>query len=161
MARVVGPSSCRRPRHVQLRLLSVMSDSCSMASNRIPGAADTANKAANAREVPCTKRKFVRDDGGKPVASRVKHPRVTSTVLQSRNSNIGPRHRGPRLETAPPSGREPSDTLREFEYSESEIEILETIGSGDHAIVYRISAGGRPFVLKMASVHIARYYSHV
>jgi hypothetical protein len=125
-----------------------------MASNFIPGAADTANKASSARALSCTKRKHVLDDDEITVASGVKHRRVHSTILQSRNSNIGPRGRGTRSEATPPSSRNGSDTLREFEYSESEIKILEVLGSGDHAIVCRISAGGRTFALKMASMHM-------
>jgi hypothetical protein len=45
-----------------------------------------------------------------------------------------------------------SDMPREFEYSESEIEVLKVIGSGDHSVVYRIAAGGRTFALKVVSI---------
>jgi hypothetical protein len=50
----------------------------------------------------------------------------------------------------PPSFLACSDVIREFEYSETEIKILKVIGSGDHAVVYRITAGGKSFALAFA-----------
>ncbi|KAJ8059164.1 hypothetical protein OCU04_012138 [Sclerotinia nivalis] len=42
-----------------------------------------------------------------------------------------------------------SGVPQKFKYLESEITILDVIGSGDHAMVYRIAAGGRTFALKI------------
>ncbi|APA09043.1 predicted protein [Sclerotinia sclerotiorum 1980 UF-70] len=42
-----------------------------------------------------------------------------------------------------------SGVPQKFKYSESEITILEVIGPRDHSMVYRISAGGRKFALKI------------
>ncbi|TAQ90798.1 hypothetical protein B7494_g867 [Chlorociboria aeruginascens] len=49
----------------------------------------------------------------------------------------------------PPAFPGCSDVSHEFEYSESEIKILKIIGAGDHAVVYRMAAGGRTFALKV------------
>jgi len=40
---------------------------------------------------------------------------------------------------------------REFEYLESEIKILKVIGSGDYAVVYRITAGGKALKEQLVS----------
>lgn len=127
-----------------------------MGSDSVSRAADTATKADNAPTSSHAKRKRVYCQGNDVItlALGVKRRRANSTILQPRDDNVRLREEATKPKATPPSSPDGSHLLRKFEYSESEISILEVIGSGDHAVVYRIAAGGRTFALKVVSIRI-------
>ena len=127
-----------------------------MSSDSLPGAADTATKAGNIPSSSRAKRKRVYCQGNDAItlALGVKRRRANSTILQLLDNNIRLREEATMPKAIPPSFPDGSHLLCKFEYSESEIRILEVIGSGDHAVVYRIAAGGRTFALKVVSIRI-------
>lgn len=122
-----------------------------MGSDSVSGAADTATKVVNVLISSHAKRKRVscQDKDAITLALGVKRRRADSTILQLLDNNIRLREEATMPKAIPPSFLDGSHLLRKFEYSESEIRILEVIGSGDHAVVYRIAAGGRTFALKV------------
>jgi hypothetical protein len=116
-------------------------------------ATDITTKAGILRTPERPKRQRVQYQGDESITSapRAKHQRSNATILQPHDSNVRPQDQVTRLKATPPSLTSCSDVPREFEYSESEIKVLRVIGSGDHAVVYRIAAGGRTFALKVVS----------
>jgi len=127
-----------------------------MGSDSVSGAADTATKTGNVPASSHAKRKRVYCQGNDAItlALGVKRRRANSTILQVLDNNIRLREEATMPKAIPPPFPDGSHLLRKFEYSESEIRILEVIGSGDHAVVYRIAAGGRTFALKVVSIRI-------
>ena len=127
-----------------------------MGSDSVSGAADTAAKAGNVPTSLHARRKRVYCQGNKAITLTlgVRRQRTNSTMLQLLDNNIRLREEATKPKAIPPFSPDGSHLLRKFEYSESEISILEVIGSGDHAVVYRIAAGGRTFALKVVSIRI-------
>lgn len=83
---------------------------------------------------------------------RAKRHRANPGILQPLDINIQPPEKLAGSKAIPPPFPACSDVTREFGYSEREIKILKVIGSGDHAVVYRIAAGGKTFALKVVSI---------
>ncbi|PQE30027.1 hypothetical protein CJF32_00009484 [Rutstroemia sp. NJR-2017a WRK4] len=83
-----------------------------------------------------------------PETDQPKRQRAKMTSLQSCDLSVPPVH-AIRNISAGSTSFEPSKSPQQFGYSESEIQLLRVIGSGDHAIVYRISAGDKTFALKI------------
>lgn len=98
------------------------------------------------------KRGRVRNEGDESITlPRAKRQRVRTGILQPRDINIRFLDKLAEPKAIPLSVSACSDVPREFEFSETEIKILKVIGSGDHAVVYRIAAGGKTFALKVVS----------
>jgi hypothetical protein len=51
--------------------------------------------------------------------------------------------------------------LYEFEGLEPQISFVDIIGTGDHAIVYHITAGGRTFALKLVCLSLVLLYDGI
>jgi hypothetical protein len=85
-----------------------------------------------------------------PETDRSKRQRVNTTTLQSCDLSALPVHAIRSISAAPTSPKS-SDSPQQFEYPESEIKLLRVIGSGDHAIVYRVCAGDKTFAIKVVS----------
>jgi hypothetical protein len=124
-----------------------------MVLDLVSGAASTAPKAGDAPLSLHVKRKRrnCEDDDAVALVPGLNPQCADSTTLQPHDNNIQLREELTEPKATVPSLRKSSHLLRKFEYSESEISILEVIGSGDHAVVYRIAAGGRTFALKVVS----------
>ncbi|KAH9204420.1 hypothetical protein DL95DRAFT_471502 [Leptodontidium sp. 2 PMI_412] len=122
-----------------------------MGSDSVSRAADIAEKAGNTPASSRPKRERVQNQGHESITCmpRAKRQRANPRILQPRDSNVRLLDQLTRSKATPPAFPGWSDVPREFEYSESEIKILKVIGSGDHAVVYRIAAGGRTFALKV------------
>jgi len=125
-----------------------------MGSDSVSRAASIGTKADDARTSLHLKRERVQNDGNESITSspRVKRQCANAGILQPRDINIRFPDQLARSKEILPSLPPRSAVLREFEYTESEIKILKVIGSGDHAIVYRIAAGGNTFALKVVSI---------
>ena len=125
-----------------------------MGSDSAPRTASITAKADNTRTSSHLKRERVQNEGDESIVSvpRAKRQHANTGILQPRDINIRLLDQLARSKAIPPSFPAYSDVPREFEYSESEIKILKVIGSGDHAVVYRIAAGGKTFALKVVSI---------
>src|ERR1700722_6369687 len=98
-----------------------------MGSDSVSGAANTATKAGNVLTSSHAKRKRVYCQGNDAItlALGVKRRRANPTILQLLDNNIRLREEAAMPKAMPPSFPDGSHLLRKFEYSESEIRILE------------------------------------
>ncbi|KFY95266.1 hypothetical protein V500_02863 [Pseudogymnoascus sp. VKM F-4518 (FW-2643)] len=129
--------------------MSTTSSNYSMGSDSVSRTASIATKEDAARTLH-PKRGRVQNEGDESITlPRAKRHRANTGILQPRDINIRPLDKLAGSKAIPPPYPACSDVTREFEYSETEIKILKVIGSGDHAVVYRIAAGGKTFALKV------------
>ncbi|KFY56416.1 hypothetical protein V496_06707 [Pseudogymnoascus sp. VKM F-4515 (FW-2607)] len=129
--------------------MSTTSSNYSMGSDSVSRTASIATKEDAAR-TSHPKRGRVQNEGDVSITlPRAKRHRANTGILQPLDINIRLLDKLAGSKAIPPPFPACSDVTREFEYSETEIKILKVIGSGDHAVVYRISAGGKTFALKV------------
>ena len=113
--------------------------------------------ATQEREQFSRKRSKAHDENEEEIGGSYKRPRNTlqsrrirqipasTTTLQPRDGNIQ------QLSQVEQEERN-SSLVAEFDVPESEIRIVGLIGTGDHSLVYRITAGGQTYALKVVRV---------